>query len=135
MVKNKTLLLIACLVWAIAGFNVLRIGVLAYPGNVTVFNLVMTALVFAIFQFGIFGRMVRKHTKRILGYESPQLFIKFFDLKSFIIMAFMITLGVWIRVSGFTPEHCIAVFYTGLGASLFLAGLLFGVNYIGTLIK
>lgn len=129
-VKNTTLLLIACIVWAIAGFNVLRIGILAYPGNMTVFNLIFTVIIFAIFQFGIFGRMVVKHTRRILGYEEPQLFIKFFDLKSFIIMAFMISLGVYIRVSGFTPDHCIAVFYTGLGSSLFLAGILFGANFL-----
>ncbi len=29
-VKKRTLLLIACLVWGIAGFNILRIGILAY---------------------------------------------------------------------------------------------------------
>lgn len=30
-VKRNTLLLIACFVWGIAGFNILRIGVMAYP--------------------------------------------------------------------------------------------------------
>lgn len=37
--------------------------------------------------------------------------------------------GIWLRVSGFASERFIAVFYTGLGASLLLAGILFGVNY------
>lgn len=44
-------------------------------------------------------------------------------------MAVMMTGGIGIRASGIAPERFIAVFYTGLGASLLLAGLLFGCNY------
>lgn len=50
-------------------------------------------------------------------------------MKAFIIMAVMITGGIYLRTSGLAPEHFIAVFYSGLGASLFLAGILFGKNY------
>ena len=59
-VKRNTLLLIACLVWSAAGFNILRIG---------------------------------------------------------------------LRASGLAPGRFIAFFYSGLGASLLRAGLLFGCNY------
>ena len=45
------------------------------------------------------------------------------------IMAVMMTGGIYLRVSGIAPERFIAVFYTGLGASLLLAGMLFGRNY------
>jgi len=38
--------------------------------------------------------------------------------------------GIGLRVSGLAPERFIAVFYTGLGAALLLAGLLFGRNFI-----
>ena len=44
-------------------------------------------------------------------------------------MAFMMTGGIALRSSGIAPERFIAVFYTGLGASLLLAGILFGVNF------
>lgn len=37
--------------------------------------------------------------------------------------------GIGLRVSGLVPERFIAVFYTGLGASLLLAGLLFGGHF------
>ncbi len=37
--------------------------------------------------------------------------------------------GIYLRVSGVAPERFIAVFYTGLGASLLLSGMLFGRNY------
>jgi len=49
-VKRKTLLLLACLVWGAAGFNVLRIGLVAYGPYVTVLNLVLSAVVFVLFQ-------------------------------------------------------------------------------------
>lgn len=65
-VKRNTLLL-ACLIWSAAGFNILRIG--------------------------------------------------------------LMTGGIWLRSSGLAPERFIAFFYTGLGASLLLAGLLFGRNF------
>lgn len=129
-VKKKTLLLIACLVWTIAGFNILRIGILAYQPYLSIVNLFLSVVVFAVFQYFIFGRLVQKHTKRITGYtEDFQFFLKFFDIKAFIIMAVMITSGIYLRTSGLAPERFIAIFYSGLGASLFLAGILFGKNY------
>lgn len=135
-VKKKTLLLIACFVWIAAGFNIARIGILAYPAYVSVLNFILSAAVFAVFQKFIFGRLVRKHTARITGYtEEYQFFWKFFDLKAFIIMAVMMTAGIYLRVSGLAPDRFIAVFYSGLGISLLLAGVLFGRNYCRVLRK
>lgn len=129
-VKKNTLLLIACFVWTAAGFNILRIGIMAYSSYLSLLNIILSAAVFGIFQYFIFGRLVKKHTKRISDYEEEKhFFLKFFDLKSFIIMAFMMTGGIYLRTSGLGPERFIAVFYSGLGASLLLAGILFGINY------
>lgn len=129
-VKKRTLLLIACIVWSIAGFNVLRIGILAYPPHLSIINFLLSIIVFSLFQYFIFGRLVKKHTKRIRNYTDEKLFfLKFFDIKSFIIMAVMMGGGIYLRVSSLAPDIFIAVFYTGLGASLLLAGILFGKNY------
>ena len=129
-VKRNTLLLLACLVWSAAGFNILRIGLMAYPAYRTVGNYLLSALIFAVFQVFIFGKLVKKHTARISAYREEQyFFLKFFDGRSFAIMAFMMTGGIALRSGGLTPEQFIAFFYTGLGASLLLAGLLFGRNF------
>ena len=131
MVRNRTLLLIAGIVWMIAGFNVVRIGFIAYVGNLSIFNLLCSSVIFAIFWFMIFSRLVNKHTKRIKEYTTEkQYFWNFFDLKSFFIMAFMIAFGIIIRVFKLMPDVFIAVFYTGLGLALTLAGIKFSVNYI-----
>ena len=57
-VKRNTLLLLACLVWSAAGFNILRIGLLAYPAYLSVWNTMLSILVFAVFQQYVFGKLV-----------------------------------------------------------------------------
>lgn len=124
-VKRNTLLLLACLVWGAAGFNILRIGLAAYPAYRSALNFLLSILVFSVFQIFIFGRLVKKHSARIGAYLEE----RHFFWKSFAIMAVMMTGGIGLRSSGLAPERFIAVFYTGLGASLLLAGLLFGRNF------
>ncbi|MCQ4743978.1 hypothetical protein [Blautia producta] len=135
-VRKNYLLLIAAFVWAVAGGNILRIGVEAYGAYVGVLNVLLSTAVYLVFQVFVFGKMVRKHTVRIVGYEEEmQFFLKFFDKKAFCIMAFMMTFGIGLRVSGWCPEVFIAVFYTGLGVSLLTAGVLFLVNFTGVMRK
>lgn len=135
-VKKHTLLLIASLVWLIAGFNVLNIGITVYKNYVTILNIILSLFVFSIFWFMIFKKLVFKHTNRIKEFkEEFQFFLNFFDKKSFIIMASMITLGVLIRTLHLAPDVFIAVFYSGLGSALFLAGILFGYNYFKYITK
>lgn len=132
-VSKNTLLLIACLVWGFAGFNILKIGVNAYSNFLSPINFTLSLAVFVIFQVFIFGKLVKKHVSRISAYkENKQFFLKFFDVKSFIIMAFMMTFGIVLRATNIAPERFIAVFYTGLGSALALAGLLFGYHFAKT---
>ena len=129
-VPKAYLLMIAGIVWGVAGFNILRMGVIAYEGYWTIWNVLISAAVYLVFQVFVFGKMVKKHTLRITGYaEEKQFFLKFFDKKAFCIMAFMMTFGIGLRASGLVPDLYSAVFYTGLGASLFTAGLLFLVRF------
>lgn len=130
-VKKQDLLLLAGIVWMIAGFNVLRIGLETYAEHRMIINYAITLMVFLVFWFMVFHKLTIKHTKRIHEFEEElQLFYKFFDLKSFLIMVFMISFGIIIRKFRLLPERFIAVFYTGLGAALFMAGVLFTWNWI-----
>lgn len=54
----------------------------------------------------------------------------FFDLKSYLIMVFMMSMGIGLRASGKIPEFFIGFFYTGLGFALAFAGVIFIYNYI-----
>lgn len=126
-VKKKTLLAIAGIVWLIAGVNVTRLGILSYEGLASIgfLHILLSAMVFAAFGT-MFFKMSLKHQIRIRGYvkdTKPAWY--FFDLKSYLIMAFMMSGGIWLRSSGLAPEVFIAVFYTGLGLALSLAGVFF----------
>lgn len=130
-VYKRTLLLIASIVWSIAGFNVLIIGLNAYKENLNIFNILLSIVVYMFFWFLIFNKLVIKHSLRIKNYQEENIFfLNFFDLKSFIIMFLMITFGFTIRFLNLAPDSFIAFFYTGLGLALFFAGLKFGLNFI-----
>ena len=129
-VKKINLLLIAGIVWMIAGFNILRIGIISYKSNISILNIIISLIIFSLFWFKIFNKLVNKHTARIAKFEDEfQKFYKFFDRPSFLIMIFMMSFGIGLRASNILPDKYIAIFYTGLGSALFLAGLSFLCEY------
>ena len=130
MVGNRTLLGIAGFVWLAAGVNILRIGVNAVFSVIgggfgrTALMAVLAAAIFYAFH-RMFSRIVVKHTARIRGYETKQPIWRFFDGKSWLLMAFMMTLGITLRRFAGLPEFFFAFFYTGLGTALSVAGIRF----------
>lgn len=136
MVKKQTLLLIAGIVWAAAGINILRIGIAScIQTSLTIINTLLLILVFISFST-MFIRIVKKHKKRILGYSKKlQHFLKFFNIPSYILMFCMMGLGICLRQFAELPTIFFSVFYTGLGSALFLAGLLFVVEWLKTKTK
>lgn len=129
-VKKRTLLLIAGIVWLMAGFNVARLGVLSYAViDKRWYLYVLSAVVFVLFG-RMFFKMSKKHTKRIIGYEEYRPFWHFFDVKAYLMMACMMSGGIGFRAAGIFPDIFVAFFYSGLGCALALAGVLFAKNYL-----
>ena len=132
-VKKRTLLLIAGIVWLIAGVNVARLGIISYLEiEQKWYWYILSVVIFVLFGM-MFFKMSQKHTKRIMSYEEEhQPFWRFFDLKAYIIMAVMMGGGIGLRAAGVFPNCFVAFFYSGLGCALALAGVLFLRNYIVT---
>lgn len=132
-VSKKTLLLIAGIIWAFAGFRVLTIGVgdVQINNHNWVLNISFAAAIFYVFFKFIFSRMHSKHIRRIINSNlSKHCPFSFFDLKSYLIMGFMITFGITIRNIGIFNPVYVGTFYMGLGFALFMAGVLFLISYI-----
>ena len=130
-VKKRTLLAIGCAAWMMAGINVFRMGIMAYfhLEKISIFQLFLSLLVFGAFGT-MFYKISRKHLQRIQAYEAPlKPFWYFFDGKAYMIMAVMMSTGIWLRTSKVAAPEFIAIFYTGLGFALTLAGIFFGVLY------
>ena len=132
-IATEKLLLVAGIVWMIAGLNIANIGIGAYlheAGWIFWVLLVGTVVIFIVFHIFVFTKMVGKHANRIRGYADDRTHIwKFFDKKGYLIMAFMMGGGIALRLSGLVPEWFIAFFYTGLGLALAVAGISFIIRY------
>ncbi|WP_321438930.1 hypothetical protein [uncultured Bacteroides sp.] len=133
-VNNRQLLLLAGMVWIVAGANILRIGILTWltDSQYWLFKAGEATLVFLIFFNLIFKKLYNKHTDRICKKANNNHLLSFFDFKGWIIMFFMITLGVTVRKFQLLPNSFISVFYTGLSTALIITGILFfrkGINY------
>lgn len=131
-VRAQYLLVIAFIVWMLAGINILRLGILAcMEGTTPLWVLIVgIPIIFLLFHM-MFSKILGKHCDRIRDYgESRKNVLKFFDLKGYILMIIMMGGGISMRAFGLVPTWFVAFFYTGLGAALTLAGIGFLVHYI-----
>ena len=127
-VNKQILLITAGAVWITAGINILRIGIITWLNNSQdwMFKIGEATVVFLLFFILIFKRLYYKHTRRIDEKKKTRnCLFSFFDVKSWIIMIFMISLGITIRSFHLLPDSFISVFYTGLSIALILTGILF----------
>lgn len=107
-VAKEKLLLIAGFVWLAAGLNIAILGVSAFieMGEHAMLVLVPAAIVaFTVFHAGMFSKLVGKHAGRIEAMEEDRVpFWRFSDAKGYLIMAFMMTMGIGLRSSGIAPH-------------------------------
>ena len=119
-VTKNTLVITAGIVWLLAGINILRIGISCWinDSHYWFFKICEATIVFLLFFGLIFHKLYKKHTHRISQKKSKNCPFSFFDVKGWIIMGFMITIGILTRTLHVLPEAFIAVFYTGLSVAL-----------------
>ena len=112
------------------GTKIALIGVGAY-GQIDAawWHFLLSAIVFAGF-YMMFTGIVRKYSERIESMPEPRTSIfKTFSIKGYIIIAFMITLGITLKRIPQVPRTFIAWFYCGLGPGLFSAGVRFIIRW------
>ncbi len=129
IIKKRCLIVAAGCMWIIAGVNVFRIGFEVWQTSETVpwLHFAGVIITFLFFSF-IFKRAYTKNVIRISTMENTRNPLSFFDVKGWLIIAFMITLGVTVRHFGLLPKPVIAAFYQGLGSSL----AVFGIRFLWT---
>lgn len=125
-VTKKQLLLLAGILWIFAGIMVMKVGIESYSKIRTniVYFFPIIMLVFIVFYFKIFRKLVIKNFKRISELEEKdRKIMNFLDKKSYIIMFCMMSGGMFIRKELHLPMLFFFTFYTGLGEALFAAGV------------
>lgn len=112
-VNRQVLLITAGIVWIVAGANILRIGIVTWlnDSQYWLFKMGEATVVFLLFFILIFRRLYYKHTERITQKKQEKNCpFSFFDVKSWIVMIFMISLGISIRSLHLLPTSFISVF-------------------------
>ena len=127
-IRKNELVAVAGVVWLLAGLNIAILGVRAAIDMRGVAAIIIAALVggtlatFSAFH-RMFSKLVKKNSQRIADLEGERHHVvRFFDRKSYIMMAAMMSMGIAMRAFGVFPGWFIAFFYTGLGFALALAG-------------
>ena len=129
-VPTKALLLVAALVWLVAGSFVTSVGIKAAEEPWSQTMAIGFVVVYVFFSF-MFIMICRKHTRRICGYGDALMNIgKFLDPPAYIILIVMIGIGASVRISGLCPSFIIAFFYSGLGMALITAAIVYIVTYV-----
>lgn len=125
--KIKHLVLLDGIIWLVAGINVVNLGVRAWLGLEGTGLWLVVGSLLTLAAFGtMFVRMVFKNVDRLRLIPAERRHVwNCMSLKSFLIMAFMITLGVTLRHSPQVPQEFIAWFYVGLGTALSAAGAVY----------
>lgn len=132
-VPRRVLLFLASLVWAIAGFNILKIAIeeLLIIENMQIIGIIGGIIGFLLFFKFVFFKMYKKHTSRIINIENerPCIF-SFFDRKGYMIMIFMITLGISLRGFNLIGGIPLVMLYLSIGLSLSSASIAFLLAFV-----
>ena len=122
-VNRKWLILISALMWSAVGIflNILAFGWLKSYNNIqliiTITIGLFTGLIIAKYGFSI---IAKKNIGRILEYPKKACVFAFQEWKSYILIAFMMSMGIFMRTSGIIPKTLLAPMYIGIGTALFL---------------
>lgn len=132
IIKPKTsrrfLLFMAAFVWTFAGSMLLIKGFnfISYIKNLPVLKIIISIAGGILFYLLMFSKISLKHTKRIMNMENerPCMF-SFFNIKSYFLMATMITFGIMLRKFEIISPEYISVVYITMGIPLSLSSIRF----------
>ncbi len=125
-VSHRVLLFIATAVWAMAGIMLMLRGWSGITGTGVDFVVKMVGSYIGgvAFYLVMFKKISNKNVSRIVNNSKPKLpFYSFFNLKGYIMMTVMISLGVTVRKAELVPFEYLALFYITMGTPLFLSAI------------
>jgi len=122
--SHRTLQLISALMWSAVGILLLTFAyhwvpllnktqlLITWPGGII--------LGLIIFMFG-FGNIAKKNIERIKSLPHAPNIWDFQSPKSYLIIVFMVALGIFLRKTPYVPRVILTPVYIGLGVGLFLS--------------
>ena len=133
-VAKRHLLLANAIVWGAPGVKILVTGIQSYlalwPSKSIVWLALGTVLVLAGFVW-MFNRIVKKYSDRIMAFpEKKKSILAFLPGRGWILIIFMMCLGISLKFIPGVPTEFFASFYCGLGPALIAAAALFLARWV-----
>ena len=128
--KRKHLYAVAAVIWGIPGITITLKGISAYgkqPSENLWWLLMITAGVISGF-FLMFRRIVDRYCIRISSLPDNVRILQTFPARGWILIVFMMGLGIALKHIPGIPSAFTASFYSGLGPMLLLASFRFVAN-------
>jgi hypothetical protein len=127
-VPKRALLFVAALLWTFAGSMLLFKGYKMLDQEVSYLwiKLTVTFLAGLAFYWKVFSGLSQKHTLRILNMkvDYPCVFA-FFNVRSYLMMALMISMGITLRKTGWVSPSYLAYLYLTMSVPLMLSSVRF----------
>ncbi len=125
VVSRNVLMLISGIMWLCVGLMLMNYAyswlVVEERSTIITFAGAGIVLTMLTHHFG-FLKVADKNLKRILSMEEKVSVFSFITWKSYILVIFMITLGITLRNS-IIPKPWLAILYIGIGLGLFLSSI------------
>ena len=121
--NRKLLYVVAAVIWGIPGIIITSKGISAYgmqPSDKLWWMLLITAVVLTAFFF-MFRRIVNRYCCRIASLPDKVKIWQTFPIKGWILLVFMMSLGIALKHIPGVPSAFTASFYSGLGPMLLLS--------------
>jgi hypothetical protein len=132
-VSRRNLLLVAGFAWTIAG------GILISRALLTLWaihhylwmEMLIGLALGSVFYIVLFARISKKHIKRItlITIDNP-CFFSFFNVRSYLLMAIMITAGVTLRKLEMINREILYTFYLTMGIPLLVSAMRFFSTWV-----
>ena len=134
-VDREHLLLMLMLFWLAPGVKILITGIQAMRSVAEatperLWWLCVIAVAVAIGFSLMFNNFIKRYTARILNFEErKKSLFAFFDLHGYLLIIFMMGLGISLKFIPGVPTEFFAGFYPGLGTALVIAGIRFFASW------
>ena len=125
-VKRENLLLISGLMWSGVGLLLNFFALIwMHSFNISTMAAIVTAGISAglMISFLGFNKIADKNIRRILTYENRVCVFAFQEWKSYLLIAVMMSMGIFLRSSRFVPRPYLASMYIGIGLALLISSI------------
>ena len=137
-VPKPVLIALGAALWGFAAYRILKMGFIFIERNALhhFVNYLIGIAGFVPFFFLVFRKVSKRYVTRIknLPQERPCMFA-FFDLRGYIMMTFMITIGILVSHWKIIPELYKGTFFISLGLSLLASSIFYIIEGVQFVIK